>query len=408
MLPRWIILGLSLAGIAYGTVVWWPEKPVWKTRVSRFSEVLSFSPDYQTIYVLDEKREDVNEPRKPHVSRWDARTGMLLGETAISLPDHVDGAEYRLSSDGTALVAGGRVRNESGLGPAVFYVFEIPTGQRRLGPLNGELANFSRTGRWIVGYFFNKDNPADDAGIEVVDSKTGKCVLSVKNFGESSVKSVCFAQDDSAIAVLQKKHGADDDFSLQIFDLRSGKESARLPLTKREWFNLRTWEGHSVTALAQEHNAVRAFTIDLQSVPIGKEADANEPLRLPAWEIARGEDWRADVELNQLEETWIRKQWNELVEWLGANKLAFTGLDCRLRVWDRETFRIKYQSPWFVNSSFNMAINGVAYAVMSDAGELSLWKAESHLRWPWALVLSLSILAATLLIGRWRAKGIHS
>jgi hypothetical protein len=150
--------------------------------------------------------------------------------------------------------------------------------------------------------------------------------------------------------------------------------------------------------------AVRAFTIDLQSVPIGKEADANEPLRLPAWEIARGEDWRADVELNQLEETWIRKQWNELVEWLGANKLAFTGLDCRLRVWDRETFRIKYQSPRFVNSSFNMAINGVAYAVMSDAGELSLWKAESHLRWPWALALSLSILATTLLIGRWRSS----
>jgi len=44
-------------------------------------------------------------------------------------------------------------------GPRVFYVCEAASGQKRCGPIKGAQADFSRTGRWIVCYFFNQEEP---------------------------------------------------------------------------------------------------------------------------------------------------------------------------------------------------------------------------------------------------------
>lgn len=96
------------------------------------------TPDGQTMYVLDEKRDDVNQPRNPHVSQWDTSTGRLLSETRIQVPDHLDGAEYQMTRDGTALLVRGRTPGESG--PRVFHVFEAASGQKRCGPIKGAQA----------------------------------------------------------------------------------------------------------------------------------------------------------------------------------------------------------------------------------------------------------------------------
>jgi hypothetical protein len=160
------------------------------------------------------------------------------------------------------------------------------------------------------------------------------------------------------------------------------------------------------------------FTLafDLESIPFGKETEVKEleqgatqnlegidAFMLSWHEINRGRQWRADAELCEVVANPFQKYWNQCAEWLGVEKIAISGMECRLRVLDRSTNRVIYQSPRFVNSSPRMASDGASYALLTDSGELSLWNAESHLRWPWALVLSVCTLSAILLIGRWRS-----
>jgi len=65
---------------------------------------------------------------KPHLSRWDCETGRLLSETPITLPDGIDGIDYQIDKDGTAVLIRGRLQN--GNGPSVFYVLDVATGLR--------------------------------------------------------------------------------------------------------------------------------------------------------------------------------------------------------------------------------------------------------------------------------------
>src|SRR5437016_3751637 len=134
MLPRWIILGLMLAGIVFGTIIWWPEQPMWKTRLSRSAQIVAFSRDNKTLFIFDERRNDINEPINPLLSKLDVLTGKVLTESPVKLPDSFEPAPFgcEISGDEASLVFPGRLDQDTDIARDLFFVFDTPSGQKRL------------------------------------------------------------------------------------------------------------------------------------------------------------------------------------------------------------------------------------------------------------------------------------
>jgi hypothetical protein len=423
MHPRWTILGLFLAGIVYGTIIWQPEKPMWTAHYSGFSHFLGFNEDSTSIFIVDNLGNGDVSPFTPNLSQLDAITGKLLRELPIKFqnPQFKDPVEYTLSGDGKSLIVMEPISY-------LFYVFDTATAQQRLGPIHcwwrpGN-TKFSRDGRWIVYHFRTAMDSLDDGGIEVIDSKTGNKVLRVKTTENESIADTCFSPDDSAIALSQ--HDSRDDFSIRIFELPGGKERHRFPLSKHDWVYLEAWKDDRLTVL-DTHRPVaewitKVFTIDLKSTPVGHEVEYPELERrrhytqsgrlVTNWqEYESGNGWRADVEYGASEQDWIRKYWKKFTEWIGLQRnVAFgSGTEVRLRLHDSDTEKTRYESPVFIDSTPYIAANGASYAMWTNGGgnggmDLSVWNANPSPRWPWALAASLGALLAILFFGRWRYK----
>lgn len=421
MRPRWVILGLLLAGITYGTMIWWPEAPLW-SRSRGTTYVLAFSKDSKTIFFLDEKRKNPIEPIRLHLGQWDATTGTLLREVPIAVPELFEVRGIGISGDGTALLISGNVPPKSGRASNMLYVFETSSGLRRLGPIacsHGQ-PKFSPIGRWIV-YNAVDENPIEH-GIEVINSETGNKALSVSSTGDESVRSTCFSPDDSSIAILL--HDRQNNYSIRIFDLTSGKERDHFTLPKALWRHLKSWRNSFLTA-AQEsppgpEQITKIFTIDLESNPIGqvierpdmelRQSKSKSGKPVSNWyEYASANDWRAEIRFEDNDDLgWLREYWNKCLDWFGINKVPEARSQYRLRFIDLDSNRIRYQSPLFIDTFVPfIAESGAIYAVQNKSGELSVRSAQPWPRYPWALAASLSLLSIVLLIGRWRASRAH-
>jgi hypothetical protein len=425
MRPRWI-LGLFLAFIVCVTIIWWPKRPMWTTQLSTYSypRVLAFSEDNKAIFVLDEKRNDETEPSKPHLSRWDVNRGTLLHETPIRIPDpHGAILEAVLRTDGTALIVGGNFFREAKSHRYALYIIDTSSGQKRLGPIDGRYASFSPRGRWIVYHFIAEPNLSPQGGIEVIDGQTGDKVLRVSETSDESILHECFSPDDSGIALLVHNYqNPPGDHSIRIYELPGGKKQNHIPLAKRDWQYLSTWEGQHLTAVVtlrdvgKNERVKKTIRIDLHSDPTKRETESPEldehevfygdgKIEIPWHSLKTGSDWKVEREDRRDPELiWLRRYWNKCVEWLGVKKDDGLQFQSQLRFVNLDTNRIRYYSPLFIDSEFYIAGNGACYAVKTPGGELSLWYANPFPRWPWAAAAGLGTLLIILLFGHWRYK----
>lgn len=421
----WLLLSLVFVAV-FGTVLWWPVSPMWTQEVrSRWSGgIMGYIHDGKSVMVC----ESMSVSHDLDLTIYDVETGRLIQRKTMTfekdwrnygiklLPDgkhffcgeqYVDPTTYKVQDD----YDGSVVR------PRRYQILEVDTHRVVAGPFiytNDRLMTFSPDGRW-----FWSANPSPGYGHDVIETMTGKTVISKREQPDQRLFHLCaFAPDSSAIAI--EWYGAKTKrYEIEVLDLPSGKTrfSYLLPMDIRfTWSLLDQWKNDRLYIGAnQVWRASKAYKTLCLSFPVhaDKLGEMREEPQLEGYFEHRNEPYSASrryfekgnrliqVSKGKLDDTpdWL----NEFLAWFekkfGVSFMMPSRSSTRLSFFDRDTGRLLYSfgSPHLRLWQDEVSPNGRRVGSFDTVAGLFMWDADPFPRWP--LAGGLGLLAVGVLVG---------
>lgn len=267
------ILSLLLATIAGGTVLLWPQSPLWMHTFSAIPELVQFSQDGKSLIVAEGWYTNSVPTAAPSLVFFDLKTGNVSQRLPLTFPPGTFIHKYWLTPDAQTIIAqvpqAKEGSNES-IGGTSLVAYDVATSKQLREPLpSSHLHNleFSPDRRWFWYIGPGSDVPplevkerkdyASNAGlrniIHIASAADFRNVLSIPyNPSTQAFHNVGFLADQNRIAVLYTvwpgkplleifKESPEKLEQLQqmleVWDLQTGKKthSSLMPATHR-WY----------------------------------------------------------------------------------------------------------------------------------------------------------------------------
>ncbi len=422
----WLLLALVFLTV-FATVTWWPVSPMWIQPYER-GRVIGYVNDGKSVLTWS------NATSPDSLINYDVETGQVIQQHPLEIEKDWRWFGMHLLPGGKHLLVSQRYLDpatyqpeqdydSSLIRPRRYSIMDVETLQVVAGPFiytgSREVVTFSPDGRWMWNY-----NPSTGHGQDVIETMTGKTLISLRENADRRPLHICaFSPDSSAIAVQwfdEKKKT----MSIELIDLPSGKIRFSHPLPpdiRFYWSMVSHWDNDGLYISALQRWRQKEYKMLCYLFPVLSDR-LGEPVEAPQFEgftgvnnggghvgshtFVRGERL-VQNSTGKLDTTpdWIKNSLAWIDSKLGTTLNIPSRVHQRLRFYDSQSGQLlaDLSSPWFLIWEDQVSPDGRRVACCHPLTGLMMWDADPFPRWPWSWGLGLLAVGLLQLV-RWRWK----
>jgi hypothetical protein len=427
MRKRWLVLALIL-GLASAETGWlWLTGPLWNRDFRVFCDPLQFSADSRQLLVADGLQVDGPDRPLPRLLWCDSDTGKIVSSVDLACPGpRMSMAVFISPTASTALIMIEKPAKDSDHDAPqerfAYFLHDAKTGSRLCGPVKPAIGKpaLSPDGQWAWGRCLDLPPSPVSQAFAVIEMRTGKPVLELREQNGVKPLGLCFAPDSRALAVIGRN--ATSTSFLQVFALPGGELRRQTELPGRGIQVIQKWVENriylqAIALIGQDSEddpgpplycrKVYSFDPQVDSID-GRRIESSVMMRFEHKGERNytydGPGWLAHVGIGRYDRTKREEVFDWLTEKIARKHKTRIGSYARVRFLDPDTGELRYEVPARLNTPYLISPDGKRVASRYSDSTVEIWDANPPPRWPWCTGAAAVVAGTTLLYGRWRRR----